>query len=124
MFIDGGVLDNFPIDEMRRMGADIVIGVNINTGLSTPDKLGSIVSILDQIIGFQIVKNVESQLPNLDLDIKPDIEGYGVMSFNDADSIYVRGVEAAEEKFDQLLEIARKQRAFGEIPEKSTPGTQ
>lgn len=121
VFIDGGVLDNFPIDEMRRMGADIVIGVNINTGLSTPDKLGSIVSILDQIIGFQIVKNVESQLPNLDLDIKPDIEGYGVMSFNDADSIYVRGVEAAEEKFDQLLEIARKQRAFGEIPEKQRP---
>lgn len=67
LLVDGGVLDNYPVDQMRAMGADIVIGININSGLSSPEKLGSIVGILDQLIGFQIVENVEAQRGHVDL---------------------------------------------------------
>lgn len=113
LLVDGGVLDNYPVDQMREMGADIVIGVNINSGLSTPDKLGSIVGILDQIIGFQIVENVERQSGRVDLEIKPDIAEFNVMSFEQADSIYLRGVSAARDHLADLQRIARMQQGGG-----------
>lgn len=109
LLVDGGVLDNYPVDQMREMGADIVIGVNINSGLSAPDKLGSIVGILDQIIGFQIVQNVDRQSGRVDLEIKPDIAEFNVMSFEQADSIYLRGVSAAQDRLPDLQRIARLQ---------------
>lgn len=120
IYVDGGVLDNYPVDQMRAMGADIVIGVNINSGLSSPEKLNSIVGILDQIIGFQIVKNVEAQRDHVDLEIHPDIADFNVMSFDQADSIYRKGVVAAEEKLDILREIAARQKNCP-VQEKSRP---
>ena len=105
---------------MRAMGADIVIGVNINSGLSAPEKLGSIVGILDQIIGFQIVENVEAQRKRVDLEIKPDIAEYNVISFDQADSIYRRGVVAAQAQRSVLERIAQAQHRY-DIPERVSP---
>ncbi len=120
VYVDGGVLDNYPVDQMREMGADIVIGININSGLSSSEKLGSIVGILDQIIGFQIVRNVEAQRKNVDLEIKPDIAEFNVMSFDAADSIYERGVIAAEAQAAVLDKIAQMQKGC-DIPERTRP---
>ena len=120
VYVDGGVLDNYPVDQMREMWADIVIGINIKSGLASSEKLGSIVGILDQIIGFQIVRNVEAQRKNVDLEIKPDIAEFNVMSFDAADSIYERGVIAAEAQAAVLDKIAQMQKRY-DIPERTRP---
>ena len=44
------------------MGADVVIGVDIQSGLDTKGELDSAVKILNQIVGFQNMKVVISQL--------------------------------------------------------------
>ena len=43
LYADGGLVNNFPAEQCRAMGADFVIGVSMSPGLETdPDKLSSI----------------------------------------------------------------------------------
>ncbi|MBQ2421658.1 MAG: patatin-like phospholipase family protein, partial [Flavobacteriales bacterium] len=119
-YIDGGVMDNYPIDEMRAMGADIVIGVNLNSPLYTAHEIESLVDILDQIVSFEIIRNVDKQMGNIDLDIHPDLRGYGAMSFTAADTIYARGEQAGALAMKHLEEIAAIQRRYQMEPRRIT----
>ena len=42
MLVDGGIVNNFPVDRCREMGADIIIGIDIQDKLLTKDKIKSI----------------------------------------------------------------------------------
>ena len=55
---DGGVVNNFPVEEVRAMGADVIIGVDIQSGLSEGDELDSFVKIVNQIVGFQMYRTL------------------------------------------------------------------
>ncbi|MFT5791621.1 MAG: NTE family protein, partial [Saprospiraceae bacterium] len=54
LLIDGGVVNNFPIDEIIEMGADIVIGVDLRSDYDEKDELDSALKIVNQIISFQM----------------------------------------------------------------------
>ncbi|WP_068597917.1 patatin-like phospholipase family protein [Vaginella massiliensis] len=112
VYIDGGVLNNFPADEMKKMGADYIIGVDVEEGELRPKELvNSAVDIIQQIISFNIVKNSTEQKKLADLIIRPDISQYTVTSFSEFMPIYQKGIEAGEEKFEELIEIAKLQNA-------------
>ena len=49
ILIDGGVVNNYPIDELKAKGMDIIIGVDVQDGLATREELNSAPSILLQI---------------------------------------------------------------------------
>ena len=49
MLVDGGLANNVPIDVVRRMGADIVIAVDVGTPLEPRENLTSLVSITAQL---------------------------------------------------------------------------
>ncbi len=55
---------------------NIVIGVDLNQGLSKRDEINSIVDILNQVIDFGIVKETKNQLKYTDVNIKPNLEGF------------------------------------------------
>ncbi|MEI6893315.1 MAG: patatin-like phospholipase family protein [Colwellia sp.] len=49
MLVDGGITNNLPIDVIKKMGADIVIAVDIGSPLSDQSDLTSGVSVLNQL---------------------------------------------------------------------------
>ena len=49
MLVDGGITNNMPIDVVKKMGADIVIAVDIGSPLADKSKLTSTVSVLNQL---------------------------------------------------------------------------
>ncbi len=51
--VDGGLIRNFPASDLKAMGADIIIGSNVSSGLLTAEKLLSPVQILMQIAFFK-----------------------------------------------------------------------
>ena len=112
LYVDGGVVNNFPVKEVKEMGADIIIGVELGDGLQNRDELNSAIDILSQIMTMSIVKKTNEQKKMVDLMIKPSLKDYSVTSFDDVDSIYQKGIVAADKVFDQLKEIAKKQNAF------------
>jgi NTE family protein len=106
---DGGIVNNFPVDEVLQMGADVVIGVDIQSGLETKDKLDSAVKILNQIVGFQMYKTLDSKYKKVDLLIKPDISDFNVVSFDKLNQILEKGDVASRIKIEELRTIGKKQ---------------
>lgn len=93
--IDGGVVNNYPIDQLREMGADIVIGVDVQDDLKTIKEIQGAPDLLLQISNYSTIRQMKDKLPKTDVYIKPDIVGYTVVSFDKGEPIISRGVDAA-----------------------------
>ncbi|TRZ46436.1 patatin [Robertkochia solimangrovi] len=95
ILIDGGVVNNYPIDEVRAMGADIIIGVDVQDPLSKRDELNSATGVLLQINNYRTVNDMKNKRGETDIYVKPDIKDYSVISFDQGDSIINNGYRAA-----------------------------
>jgi len=109
LLVDGGILDNYPVDEVLKMGADIIIGVELGKDLTKREDLHSAVDIINQIMSFQIYASYDENIKNTDVHITPNMKGYSVTTFEFYDEIYKKGVDAAMKHYDELLKIAAQQ---------------
>jgi NTE family protein len=102
--IDGGVVDNLPIDLARTMGADIIIAVDLlDTQSYQPKNIRrEPFSALRRTVDIFTRNNVEKQLPNADLVISVDMQGIMIMEFNKSKELYALGEAAAREKKEAL----------------------
>ncbi|MEZ5557687.1 MAG: patatin-like phospholipase family protein [Pseudomonadales bacterium] len=76
ILVDGGIVNNLPIDVVRQMGADIVIAVDVGSGLTPRDQLGRPLAVILQMTNLMIQKNVDAQVASLterDLLITPEL---------------------------------------------------
>ncbi|HKJ05860.1 MAG TPA: patatin-like phospholipase family protein [Flavobacteriaceae bacterium] len=109
LYSDGGIVNNYPIDEVKAMGADIIIGVDIQAELDTKENLESAISILNQIVGFQIYNTIEEKRERTDILIRPDLADYGVVSFEAAAEIMELGDQEAQEYLSEFKKLAAQQ---------------
>ncbi|MEM8964745.1 MAG: patatin-like phospholipase family protein, partial [Acidobacteriota bacterium] len=93
--VDGGVVNNLPIDIVRAMGADIVIAIDLGTPISERGEIQSFVQILGQTTSMITRSNVRRQLPDADLVLNPYVRDFGILEFESATAIIEKGVEEA-----------------------------
>ena len=106
--IDGGIVNNYPIEELKALGADIVIGVDVQDGLKDIDAISGAADVLLQISNYSTINQMKNKIGETDIYIKPDISGYTVVSFEEGKAIIQRGVAAAETKLDEIKKIGGK----------------
>ena len=85
--VDGGIVRNFPVKDVKEMGADIVIGVNLFTGLPDIDKLNNVLDVFYQITQYRDADDLASEKKLCNLVIEPQLEKYSAGSFDSTDSI-------------------------------------
>jgi NTE family protein len=102
LLIDGGVIDNYPVEELLAKGVDIVIGVDVQDGLKTRNELKGVTSLLAQINNFSMIEKMEGKQKATNIYIKPDIKGYSVVDFEKGNEIIVKGKEKAIEFVKEL----------------------
>ncbi|MDH3279694.1 MAG: patatin-like phospholipase family protein, partial [Gammaproteobacteria bacterium] len=98
LLVDGGMANNLPIDVVRRMGADVVIAVDISTPLQGEDELGSTFAIAAQLSGFLTRQNTEKQIATLtdkDVFMVPELGDIATASFTRAGEAVAIGQAAA-----------------------------
>ncbi|MFT6748109.1 MAG: NTE family protein [Flavobacterium sp.] len=115
MLVDGGVLNNYPIEEVKKMGADIIIGVDVQDDLKDRDYLVEATRILVQISNMQTLSSMQKKIAETDIYIKPEVEKYSVISFDKGIEIITKGEEAANLVLPQL-EALQKEFAFYKKP--------
>jgi NTE family protein len=103
LYIDGGVVNNYPVEEVRKMGADIIIGVDVQDDLKNRNDLTGATGVLVQISNFQMIERMKDKRKLTDIYIKPNIEGFSVISFDQGQEIIQKGVEEAQ-KFKEALQ--------------------
>ena len=110
LYVDGGLVNNFPVEQCRAMGADYIIGVSMSPGLEeNSDNLSSILSQVKQLKEIITDKNFDTYHHKCDIFISPDLKGVGMLSFDSESVARVTqsGYEAAssmEESFKALKE--------------------
>jgi NTE family protein len=93
--VDGGVIRNFPVEEVIKMGADIVIGVYVGfeEALSADD-LNSLSKILSRSLGTYGIHDAIEQMKLTDILITPDLPGFSASDFSECISIEKAGKSA------------------------------
>src|SRR5271165_123595 len=76
VLVDGGVLENIPVDAVRDMGAKIVIAVAFETPKVKPDQFKSLSDVMGQTISLMIAKNEQRSLGKADLVISVDMKRF------------------------------------------------
>ncbi|SFC93432.1 patatin-like phospholipase family protein [Algibacter pectinivorans] len=107
MLIDGGVVNNYPVDEIRAKGMDIIIGVDVQDGLANRDELTSAPDVLIQINNFRTIQDMKFKVEKTDIYIKPDIKKFNVVSFDEGKDIINSGKIAALNEFDALTKLSK-----------------
>lgn len=111
VLVDGGLVNNFPADVLKKMGATIIIGVEVTNEKKITQKD---IQSLPQLLGRLVVNSTQGKRKaNRELcnvHIIPDVSGFGMLSFTPEaiDTLVGRGFKKAAEYHDQLLEIKRE----------------
>ena len=108
LLVDGGLVNNFPADVLKDMGADIIIGVEVTSNKDvTIADLQSLPQLFARLVtNSTSAKRVENR-SKCTVHIIPDISGFGMLSFTPEaiDTLVNRGYKSANGFHDQLLAI-------------------
>lgn len=110
VLVDGGVVNNYPVDVARAMGADIVIGVDLSTGVAAPHSLQTFPAIFERLIGTLGSDLRRRNVLNTDILIRPQVAGFPVMGFDASRlaRLVDIGYATAAEHRDELIGMKRR----------------
>ncbi|QIE60084.1 patatin [Rasiella rasia] len=109
VLVDGGVINNYPVDEVRSKGMDIIIGIDVQDSLRTRKNLKSGLEVLVQINNFRTIENMKEKRTKTDVYIHPKIDKFTVVSFNQGETIIEAGYNETVRFSEQLFTIASRQ---------------
>jgi NTE family protein len=119
-YVDGGVVSPVAVDAARRLGADVVIAVDISSGVNDRPPEGTI-DTLFQSISIMHSKLSVIQLARADVVIKPKVAHIGSSDFTKRHEAVLEGEKAALEAIPKIEEIMARPRGGGRVS--SNPGS-
>ena len=119
LLVDGGLLNNLPVDVCKAMGADIVIAIDLQQEEKQPKPLAdtSLLTSIGDFLGLSGVIEWLTNRPDIrkhaenkklaDIYIRPDIPDYDVTSFGNKNSARMikAGEEAAKKHWEKLVRM-------------------
>jgi NTE family protein len=121
LLVDGGIANNLPIDQTRKLCADVVIAVNISTPPLKREEITSVLTVTGQLINFLGLANAERQLKSLgerDVLIAPELGDISSGSFDRARDAIRIGEEAARKVSEQLRRYSLSPEQYAALREK------
>lgn len=115
LLVDGGVLNNFPVDVAKDWGADIIIGSDVGGGMKPKEELEGITTILFQTTMLvSNKKNPESrEMCDILIDHLPNLT-YSTADFNQSEAIYNQGVIGTDLQLDKLIALSKELKKYNQ----------
>ncbi len=102
LLVDGGLLQNVPVDIARALGCDLVLVINTTSPLLTASSLDEPFSVADQIITLMMRSPAGDELRRADVVISPDIGNHNSWDFGGVQDLVDGGERAARASLPQL----------------------
>ncbi len=117
LFVDGFVTNNYPVDVAKRMGADIVIGIDLVSNVPPEERYANVLDLVTHMIDVSSTHLYEDNIRKSDVYIDVDVTEYSSASFRqvDVDSLITRGERRARQLLPQIEQLAnRLQKQYGQ----------
>lgn len=118
MYIDGGIVNNFPVQNLKERGVKYVVGLDVQHDLQVPDSIQTVFEVARQFMDVGRKSVNETGRALTDIYIQPDIRGMNMGSFAQNKSIIERGKEAVLKHVDDLSAMADSLKSLGHKPYK------
>lgn len=118
MLVDGMLTSNLPVEAARKMGADVIIAVNVGTPLLKREELTSLLGVTSQMLSILTEQNVQTSIASLkpsDILISPELNEYTTGDFNELPKIAPRGEAAARKVAERLAGLALPPAEYAEL---------
>src|ERR1700733_8318225 len=102
LYVDGFLLNNLPIDVAKEMGADVTVGIHLETAPLDPKTDLSSFGVLGQSISVMSAVNVLRSMEQADILLTVPLLKYSTLDYNKADAIIKIGYDAAAAKASVL----------------------
>ncbi|MFA6438320.1 MAG: patatin-like phospholipase family protein [Bacteriovoracaceae bacterium] len=110
LLTDGGLLNNYPVDVLKAMGAEIIIGVDVSGYKFSRNDAKELFKVLDRVASIPRYQKIAEFIKRTDIYIEPQLAGFGVMDFNKEtiQQITERGYLAALTQLGKLTELKKR----------------
>ncbi|MGL6121210.1 MAG: patatin-like phospholipase family protein, partial [Fusobacteriaceae bacterium] len=112
LYVDGGVTNNFPVDVALKMGADIIIAVDI-TGTTKIGENSTIIDIITKLSSYNGEKKTQDNKNISNVLIVPDVKSHGTVNFTNLEPVIEKGVEATHQIADGLKKLSNPEKFEG-----------
>ncbi len=109
LLMDGGIVNNFPVNGLLSKNLDYIIGVDVQDDLLMVDELNSVSNIMLQINNFRAVEELNKKSKLLDIYIQPDVDDFSIISFGQGLKIIEEGQKETLKFLDRLKSISQVQ---------------
>ena len=117
IYVDGGLIENLPVDVAKAMGADIVIAVHLETEPLNPKESLSAFSVLQRSISVVISVNELESMKKADILISVHTEDYTALDFQASEKLMDLGYAGATTKAALLKKLALDQQEWDQYVE-------
>ena len=100
LFVDGGIAENVPVDTVRGLGADFVIGVDLYKYYSSR-KPENIFEVILNTFVFTIRTATKLQTTKTDLMISPDLSSFNMIDTDQVPGLIAKGYESAKSALEK-----------------------
>jgi NTE family protein len=104
--VDGGVVRNFPVRDVKEMGADFVIGSRVATGLLPKERVNNALQIIMQIVFFKEAATSKEDIQLCDIYIPMPLDNYTAASFGRANELLEYGLNEGRKLYPQFKALA------------------
>ncbi|MEE4383838.1 MAG: patatin-like phospholipase family protein [Pseudomonadales bacterium] len=116
LLVDGGIVDNLPIQVARDMGADLVIAVDVGGAGASQEDIRNVLAVVGQLFNLMVSSNVQASRATLredDVWINPPLpRDFGPARFDRASEGVAIGYEAARAMSEELRRLSLSAAAY------------
>ncbi|MCO5233569.1 MAG: patatin-like phospholipase family protein [Chitinophagales bacterium] len=127
ILVDGGIVNNFPVEELKNMGADFIIGANSSGYTFKKRELTTLVKVFEQMLNISTKEAYQDKKDMCDLLIDYsealNSEGFGSSDFNNINELIQLGERVVKNFIPFLSQIAEEQKKY-DCPDSSLQGQQ
>jgi NTE family protein len=106
IYVDGGLLNNFPVGVAKMMGADFVLGIHLETERLRPETSLSSFGVLNESIAVVIAANEREAMKSVDFVVTVPLQQFKSTDYDKADQVIKAGYDAAAANAEKLLTLS------------------
>lgn len=108
MLVDGGIVDNLPVAEARKVGSDFIIAVDVSGPLYKKEEMDSFFKIMEQVVSLNSYKERQKEKKTADILIDINTNKFGLANFDEAESLINMGEESAKPYIGKIDKLPKK----------------